>query len=479
MAREYISKDNLSKFASLVKGSINTAQSTANTAKTNAANAQKTADNAVTAAAGALAEAQKKVAAVKTINGKSLTGSGNLTLGDLGIDTTLCEVVTALPDASTAKSGRIYLVKSAASGTDNVFKEYVRLSKNDTLPSGQTGLVFYWEQLGEWKANVDLSPYAKKTDLTKSAVGLGNVDNTSDAAKPISTATKSALDGKVDKVSGKGLSTNDFTAAYKTKLDGIATGATKITVDSALSTTSTNPVQNKAVNAALGGKVSTATYNSLAFSPDTPFSTSTDGQQFIGLAFGDNDKHDNKGTVEIYTATQSKPGIMSTADKKKLDGIAEGANKYSLPAAKSDALGGVKVKPVPSTFTVQQQDSAKAAMTATQNSNRFYPVQIFGDNLAFVNVPWTDNNTTYGVASTSANGLMSKEDKTKLNGIAAGATKVLVDSALSPSSTNALQNKVVSASLAAMQDSIDGKVDSSEFTALTDDDITTLWNNAK
>ena len=106
-------------------------------------------------------------------------------------------------------------------------------------------------------------------------------------------------------------------------------------------------------------------------------------------------------------------------------------------------------------------------------------MQIFGDNLAFVNVPWTDNNTTYGVASTSANGLMSKEDKTKLNGIAAGATKVIVDSALSPSSTNALQNKVVSASLVAMQDSIDGKVDSSEFTALTDDDITTLWNNAK
>ena len=33
MAREYISKDNLSKFASLVKGSINTAQSTANTAR--------------------------------------------------------------------------------------------------------------------------------------------------------------------------------------------------------------------------------------------------------------------------------------------------------------------------------------------------------------------------------------------------------------------------------------------------------------
>lgn len=51
--------------------------------------------------------------------------------------------------------------------------------------------------------------------------------------KPLSSSTDSItktevenlLSNKVDKVSGKGLSTNDFTAAYKTKLDGIATGA--------------------------------------------------------------------------------------------------------------------------------------------------------------------------------------------------------------------------------------------------------------
>ena len=61
------------------------------------------------------------------------------------------------------------------------------------------------------------------------------------------TALKSVLSNKVDKVSGKGLSTNDFTAAYKTKLDGIAAGANKTIVDSALSTTSTNTIQNKAV----------------------------------------------------------------------------------------------------------------------------------------------------------------------------------------------------------------------------------------
>lgn len=62
---------------------------------------------------------------------------------------------------------------------------------------------------------------------------------------------KEMLDNKVDKVSGKGLSTNDYTTAEKTKLAGIATGANKTTVDSALSTTSTNPVQNKVLTAKL------------------------------------------------------------------------------------------------------------------------------------------------------------------------------------------------------------------------------------
>jgi len=61
------------------------------------------------------------------------------------------------------------------------------------------------------------------------------------------TVIKEKLSGKVDKVSGKGLSTNDYTTAEKDKLAGIAAGANKTIVDSALSGTSTNPVQNKIV----------------------------------------------------------------------------------------------------------------------------------------------------------------------------------------------------------------------------------------
>ena len=58
---------------------------------------------------------------------------------------------------------------------------------------------------------------------------------------------------KVDKVAGKGLSTNDYTTTEKNKLAGIAEGANKTVVDSALSSSSTNPVQNKVVNAAISG----------------------------------------------------------------------------------------------------------------------------------------------------------------------------------------------------------------------------------
>ena len=59
---------------------------------------------------------------------------------------------------------------------------------------------------------------------------------------------------KVDKENGKGLSANDFTTELKDKLDGVEEGANKTAVDAELSATSENPVQNKAVKAALANK---------------------------------------------------------------------------------------------------------------------------------------------------------------------------------------------------------------------------------
>jgi hypothetical protein len=74
-------------------------------------------------------------------------------------------------------------------------------SKQDTLVSG-TNIKTVEGQSLLGSGNID---------ITKSDVGLGNVDNTSDANKPISTATQTALDGKVDENAA-------ITGATKTKI---------------------------------------------------------------------------------------------------------------------------------------------------------------------------------------------------------------------------------------------------------------------
>ena len=117
------------------------------------------------------------------------------------------EVVTSLPTENISTT-TVYLKTGSKSDPDNIYDEYIYVNSK-------------WELLGTQK--IDLTNFYTKEE------------------------TGDLLNNKVDKVSGKGLSTNDFTATYKTKLDGIATGANKTVVDSDISTTSTNPVQNKAV----------------------------------------------------------------------------------------------------------------------------------------------------------------------------------------------------------------------------------------
>ena len=69
------------------------------------------------------------------------------------------------------------------------------------------------------------------------------------------TQIKNTLNNKVDKVSGKRLSTNDYTTAEKKKLAGIATQANKTTVENVLTSTSTtnalSAAQGKVLKVAL------------------------------------------------------------------------------------------------------------------------------------------------------------------------------------------------------------------------------------
>ena len=101
-------------------------------------------------------------------------------------------------------------------------------------------------------------------------------------------------------------------------------------------------------------------------------------------------------------ATQSTNGLMSAADKTKLDGIAENANNYTHPGYTAQASGLYKV-------TVDGTGHVSAAAAVAKS------------DITALGIPESD--TTYSAATTSAEGLMSAADKTKLDGVTAGANK--------------------------------------------------------
>jgi hypothetical protein len=87
----------------------------------------------------------------------------------------------------------------------------------------------------------------------------------------------------------------------------------------------------------------------------------------------------------LSAATTSLAGVMTSADKTKLDGIDNSANNYSLPKATATIRGGVEL----GSDTVQ----TIAANAVTAIASRSYAVQLNSADQMVVNVPWVDTNT--------------------------------------------------------------------------------------
>ena len=127
-------------------------------------------------------------------------------------------------------------------------------------------------------------------------------------------------------------------------------------------------------------------------------------------------------SVTIPEATETTAGLMPPSAVTKLKGIAEGANKYIHPAHTARTSGLYKI-------TVDSLGHV-IAVSAVQKID-----------ITSLGIP--DSDTTYSLASDYSNGLMSADQYTKLKGIASGANKTTVDAALSSSSANPVQNKVL------------------------------------
>lgn len=128
---------------------------------------------------------------------------------------------------ATGEAGKIYVDKSTNTSWRWSGTSYVQI-KGDLVIGTTTGTA-----ADGGVANTHYNNTSNPHGVTKAQVGLESVVNTGDSATPVSGGTTkfttggayTELNKKVDKVSGKGLSTNDYTTDEKNKLAGIAAGA--------------------------------------------------------------------------------------------------------------------------------------------------------------------------------------------------------------------------------------------------------------
>lgn len=150
---------------------------------------------------------------------------------------------------------------------------------------------------------------------------------------------------------------------------------------------------------------------------------------------------DSNKAVNIPPATTSTPGLMSAADKTKLEGVESGAEENTIETIKKngtaispDANKAVDI-PIPTVAKSGSGENEKATITDGQNTYDVPTVdameayvgehggviQKIKQNGTEMTIDSSDKSVNFTNATTSADGLMSSADKTKLNGIEAGA----------------------------------------------------------
>lgn len=182
-----------------------------------------------------------------------------------------------------------------------------------------------------------------------------------------------------------------MTSADRTKLNGIASGANKTTVDSSLSSSSTNPVQNKVVNSALAGKSNTnhthdlsTMINTLSIGGSTP----TDEDYFVSQYVGG-------GTTTITYHRRPVKALLEYI-KGKLAKVATSGSYDDLSNKPTIGNG---------TVTITQGGTSKGTFTLNQTGN--------------TTIALTDNNSWRGIqnnlTSTSATDSLSAAQGKVLN----------------------------------------------------------------
>lgn len=287
---------------------------------------------------------------VKTLNANNgiagLDSKGNVPLAQLGnLDTTVAEVVTALPTTNIKK--HIYLIKDTSGVSQNQYEEYIYTGNTSATYDASK-----WEKLGDFRATVDLKDYAKKNKAV-SSLRFSSEEN------QVKFSLLNIDEGEINSIylgQASKLRAGVMAASDKSKLDGIANNANNYSLPTASSTIKGGITLGYSQNGKNYPVVLDSTGKAYVNVPWIDTNTTYDLSPYAK-------KSEAVGSFEILTsatdiqlvaksisgsevdwpsldaATSTKAGIMKSTDKVKLDGIASGATADSaITTAEIDAL---------------------------------------------------------------------------------------------------------------------------------------------
>ena len=285
---------------------------------------------------------------------------------------------------------------------------------------------------------------------------------------PQTRSVKHALDRKASKDAATAEADGLMSAADKIKLDGVEDGATKTIVDDAMSDTSTNPVQNKAVKKALDGKLSTRG-GEISTSLEVGQTVSAGGSVSVGRTSTDTGIHFEKAASDAGRISHGSDPMTGVAPIARL--------KVATPTEDDDAttkqyVDGRAVRyDAAQGLTSDQKFVACANIGAVSQKSAWMEGSVAllprgADGAQTINITPSEKSNDYTLALDGGPenvpvyvaGLETPTDAqtdyaTNVDYVkkkiaeAAASGGVDVDNALSATSTNPVQNKVIKAAL--------------------------------
>lgn len=234
------------------------------------------------------------------------------------------------------------------------------------------------------KGSAETTYRTGNVNITATNIGLGNVNNTSDAEKPISTATKTALDGKQAKVTGAATTITDSNLTADRAL--ISNSSGKVAVSSVTST-------ELGYLDGVTSNIQTQLNNKLSSAPVTSVNNKTGAVTLakgdVGLGNVDNTSDVNK---PISNATQA--ALNDKQAKITANGILKGDGKGNITAADSIDLPTEHISNIslptaswkgsdPYTQTVTISGSTANTKVDIQPSEEIYD-QLVADNVGYL-----------------------------------------------------------------------------------------------